>query len=151
MYCSNCGTQNTDSAQFCSGCGNPTTNQTVNSGIRTSGSGSNSSNPFVQFGRAFSKYVEFTGRARRKEYWLFTLVNSLINFFFLVAFSGDDSIIPYFLYCLATFLPSLAIGIRRMHDVGKSGWYYVIPLYNYILAGTDGNSGSNQYGPDPKA
>ena len=54
------------------------------------------------------------------------------------------------LYSLAVLLPSIAVGVRRMHDVGKSGWYILIPIYNFILAVTDGEQGANEYGPDPK-
>jgi len=54
------------------------------------------------------------------------------------------------LYSLAVIIPSIAVGVRRMHDVGKSGWYLLIPLYNLILACTDGDSGDNEYGSNPK-
>ena len=47
-------------------------------------------------------------------------------------------------------LPSIAVGIRRMHDVGKSGWFILIPIYNIILAATEGQAGGNEYGEDPK-
>lgn len=55
------------------------------------------------------------------------------------------------LFALAIAIPGLAVGIRRMHDVGKSGWYLLIPVYSFILAITEGEKGDNQYGPDPKA
>ena len=51
---------------------------------------------------------------------------------------------------LAFLIPSIAVGVRRMHDVGKSGWFLLIPIYNLILACTPGESGTNEYGPDPK-
>jgi uncharacterized membrane protein YhaH (DUF805 family) len=51
---------------------------------------------------------------------------------------------------LAIFIPSIAVGVRRMHDVGKSGWFLLIPIYNLILACTDGVQGDNEYGADPK-
>ncbi|MFT6243505.1 MAG: uncharacterized membrane protein YhaH (DUF805 family) [Salibacteraceae bacterium] len=54
------------------------------------------------------------------------------------------------IYSLAVFIPSLAVGIRRMHNVGKSGWYILIPIYNLILAVTEGDHGVNEYGADPK-
>ncbi len=53
-------------------------------------------------------------------------------------------------YDLVVIVPGIAVGVRRMHDVGKSGWYILIPIYNLILAFTDGNVGPNEYGPDPK-
>lgn len=53
-------------------------------------------------------------------------------------------------YSLAVLVPSIAVAVRRMHDVNKSGWFILIPIYNLILAVTEGDKGSNQYGPDPK-
>jgi uncharacterized membrane protein YhaH (DUF805 family) len=46
--------------------------------------------------------------------------------------------------------PSIAVAVRRMHDVGKSGWFVLIPIYNLVLAVTEGNKRTNEYGPDPK-
>ena len=54
------------------------------------------------------------------------------------------------IYRLGVIIPSIAVGIRRMHDVGKSGWFLLIPIYNFILAVSDGEVGENQYGSDPK-
>ena len=53
-------------------------------------------------------------------------------------------------FLLISFIPSLSAGVRRMHDVGKSGWYLLIPIYSLILAFTAGETGTNKYGPDPK-
>lgn len=97
------------------------------------------------------KYVDFNGRARRSECWFFYLFNSL--FAIIIALLGNYVSQPYFLniYFLGTLLPSLAVTVRRMHDVGKSGWYMLIPVYGFILAVTEGNNGDNAYGADPKA
>jgi uncharacterized membrane protein YhaH (DUF805 family) len=54
------------------------------------------------------------------------------------------------IYSLGVLIPSIAVGVRRMHDVGKSGWFLLIPIYNLILAVREGESGPNKYGPDPK-
>ena len=54
------------------------------------------------------------------------------------------------IYTLAVIVPSIAVQIRRIHDVGKSGWFILIPIYNLILVLTEGNKGTNEYGPDPK-
>jgi len=97
-------------------------------------------------------YANFKGRASRQEYWMFVL----FNFIFLIALSfievflfGLYSSILSDLYVLALLVPSIAVGIRRMHDTGKSGWFLLIPIYNLILAVTSGESGENQYGaPD---
>jgi uncharacterized membrane protein YhaH (DUF805 family) len=103
------------------------------------------------------KYAVFDGRARRAEYWYFVLFNIIIVIVLgiIEVMSGSatlsDQSILVRIYDLAVLIPSIAVGIRRMHDVNKSGWYLLIPLYNLILALTDGTKGDNQYGPDPKA
>ena len=100
----------------------------------------------------FENYANFEGRARRKEYWYFALLNFIISFalgFFLTLLSPTIGLAAN-LYSLAVFIPSIAVAIRRMHDVGKSGWYILIPIYNIILLATDGEKGTNEYGPDPK-
>jgi uncharacterized membrane protein YhaH (DUF805 family) len=101
--------------------------------------------------KVLQNYTGFTGRARRSEYWYFFLFNLIISLAlnFIGALSG-----MFFLgtiYSIAVLLPSLAVGVRRMHDVGKSGWFLLIPIYNFILALTEGEKGENQYGADPKA
>jgi len=55
------------------------------------------------------------------------------------------------IYVLAMLVPNIAVGVRRMHDVGKSGWFLLIPIYNLILACTEGAKGANENGADPKA
>ncbi|MBF0567754.1 MAG: DUF805 domain-containing protein [Nitrospirae bacterium] len=97
------------------------------------------------------KYAVFSGRARRKEYWMFVLFNFLI----IIALSVVGDILDFRLlssiYQLAVLVPSIAAGFRRVHDVGKSGWFLLIPIYNLILACTEGTKGDNKYGADPKA
>ena len=103
------------------------------------------------------KYAVFKGRARRREFWTFLLVNALLSYL-LAMFCGiaqsmfytdriDTSLVLALFYA-AVLLPSLAAGVRRMHDVGKSGWYLLVPLYNLYLACIAGDAGENQYGPD---
>ena len=96
------------------------------------------------------KYAEFKGRSRRSEYWYFTLFSVLIS----LALNGLDFAFhtEYIdsLYSLAVLIPGLAVGVRRMHDVNKSGWFILVPIYNLILACTEGTEGSNEYGRDPK-
>ena len=96
------------------------------------------------------KYTVFNGRARRSEYWYFVLFN--IIFQVILSIIGAQAGFPYLdtIYSLAVFLPSLAVGVRRMHDVNKSGWFLLIPLYNLYLACQDGTVGENGYGRDPK-
>lgn len=106
---------------------------------------------------ALKKYAVFNGRSRRKEFWMFFL----FDFIFVIVtmlldkvFGGQEFWIwggPIgFLYDLATFLPGIAVAVRRMHDIGKNGWFLLIPFYNIILTASEGTKGENKYGPDPK-
>ena len=112
----------------------------------------------------FENYANFSGRARRSEYWYFVLMNILL---LIVATVLDSTLginfspLPYgYLYllvALATLIPGIAVAVRRLHDVGKSGWFYFIVLipiiggiWLLILFATEGNSGDNDYGSDPK-
>lgn len=109
------------------------------------------------------KYAQFSGRARRKEYWMFTLFNVIISivlgFIDSVVFktsSGSTGILSL-LYMVAIFLPGLAVAIRRLHDTGRSGWWFLIafvPILGWIalliFMILDSQPGDNEYGPNPK-
>lgn len=95
--------------------------------------------------KVLQNYANFSGRARRAEYWNFQLITFILS---LVTRLLDDRL--YLIYVLALLVPSLAVGVRRMHDVNKSGWFLIIPIYNLILACTEGTQGDNDYGTDPK-
>jgi uncharacterized membrane protein YhaH (DUF805 family) len=103
------------------------------------------------FLEAFQKFNTFSGRARRSEYWYFFLFNVIIAF--VLGFVGGlmGTTVLSNIYTLAVLIPGIAVGVRRMHDVGKSGWFLLIPIYNLVLACTDGVNGDNEYGADPKA
>ncbi len=120
----------------------------------------------------FDNYANFEGRARRSEYWYFGLMNLLILIIpVIIMFTGigaGGGEGPLFfigagvlgLAGLALFLPSLAVAVRRLHDTGKSGWWYligVIPIVSYIggivllvFYCTDSQAGSNKWGHNPK-
>lgn len=103
-------------------------------------------------------YADFEGRARRKEFWMFFLVDLLAA---AVAEAIGQAIhLPALssLYGLATLLPYVAVGVRRLHDTGRSGWWMLIQLipligaiWLIVLLATAGNSGGNRYGSDPEA
>ena len=97
-------------------------------------------------------YANFNGRARRREYWLFFLANLIISFVlgFIAGLISPSLAMIANIYSLAVLLPSIAVAIRRMHDIGKSGWFILIPIYNIFLLATEGENGPNQYGADPK-
>lgn len=109
----------------------------------------------------FSKYAIFAGRARRSEYWwwiLFTVLLSVAVTLLgaLLPISGS-SVVLKFIMNVALFLPSLAVGIRRLHDIGKSGWWillFVIPVIGVIILliwfCRDSDAGENAYGARPK-
>jgi len=117
----------------------------------------------------FENYANFNGRARRSEYWYFVLANLLIVFSLMIlsailtGITGSGAVMTVFialivLYFILTFIPTLAVAVRRLHDTGKSGWYYFVQLIPGIggiwlmaLLCTDGDPGINQYGGDPKS
>ncbi|NCQ61210.1 MAG: DUF805 domain-containing protein [Myxococcales bacterium] len=101
--------------------------------------------------KALKNYARFDGRATRSEYWYFFLFNVIISFVLDVV--GGLIHVPIIgsLYSLAVLVPGIAVGVRRMHDVDKSGWFLLIPLYNLILAITAGTAGPNAFGADPQS
>lgn len=124
-----------------------------------------------------NNYANFTGRARRREYWMFALVNGIITLLLYLPalFMGFDPaststgemsapvnplayifIGLYGLYALAMLVPSLAVTARRLHDTGRSGWWQLInliPLGGLVLLFflvSDSQPGANKWGPNPK-
>ena len=108
--------------------------------------------------KVLQHYFDFEGRARRKEFWMFVLVNLFvaIGVGIIGSMFGIEQTLSG-LYSLAVFIPYLAVSVRRLHDTGRTGWWvliYLIPLLGalvllvfYVL---DGEPGENEYGPDPK-
>ena len=109
-------------------------------------------NAFEYFVKVYKNYANFEGRARRSEYWYYTLFYYIIAIvlIFVDQAIGSEIGIVGLVFALGSLIPSIAVGVRRMHDVGKSGWYLLIPIYNLVLACTNGNEGTNEYGYDPK-
>lgn len=106
---------------------------------------------------AFKNYVNFKGRARRKEYWMFVLFNFIVAFVLGIIDGLIGITVLSTIYSLAVIIPSLALCFRRLHDIGKSGaWILIglIPLVGEIILlvffCTDSQAGENQYGPNPK-
>ena len=108
-------------------------------------------------------YANFKGRARRKEYWMFVLSCVLLSFlaaigdsvFFGIGAEDPEAVLPTLLV-LALFLPSLSVTVRRLHDIGKSGWWLLIniipiigPIWSLVLMCSAGEHWENQYGPSP--
>jgi uncharacterized membrane protein YhaH (DUF805 family) len=110
------------------------------------------------------KYAEFNGRARRKEYWMFFLISTVISIILAVidSFTGtisEEAGLGLFsgIYALAVLIPGLSVTVRRLHDTDRSGWWILIGLIP-IIGGIallifmvlDSTPGGNQYGPNPK-
>ena len=92
----------------------------------------------------FQNYTNFKGRASRAEYWwwaLFTVIFILL----LSSINGSLGNLGSFV----TFLPSIAVAIRRVHDVDRAGWFILVPLYNLYLVLQSGDSAENRFGPPP--
>jgi uncharacterized membrane protein YhaH (DUF805 family) len=114
--------------------------------------------------QALKKYATFSGRARRREYWFYVLFYVII----IVVLSVIDGIIGMnmggagvgiltAIYILAVFLPTLAVLVRRLHDTGRSGWWFfiqLVPLVGFFILlyflVSDSQPGTNAYGPNPK-
>lgn len=104
------------------------------------------------------KYADFSGRSRRTEYWMFMLFNFIFAIIaVLLDYLLESPGIIYGLYGLATLIPGIAVLVRRLHDIGKSGlWFFIslIPIIGVfwllILLLTDSQAGNNDYGANPK-
>ena len=104
-------------------------------------------------------YANFEGRARRNEFWMFVLIASVIS---LGTFVVDGVLFPQKflitnLFLLAVLVPSVAVGVRRLHDTGRSGWWLLLTfafifglIALIILLALDSNIGDNDYGPSEK-
>jgi uncharacterized membrane protein YhaH (DUF805 family) len=114
----------------------------------------------------FRKYATFDGRARRAEYWYFALFNLIFSSVLGVldgivrSNSSSASTVGLLggLYSLAVLIPSIAVGVRRLHDTGRSGWWMLIgfipligAIWLLVYFVEEGTAGPNQYGADPKA
>ncbi|MFC4452253.1 DUF805 domain-containing protein [Deinococcus sonorensis] len=120
-------------------------------------------------------YATFTGRARRREYWMFSLINGIIIIllevllmvggFSMTGASADGSVSPIAwvgialmsVYTLGVLVPSLAVSVRRLHDTGRTGWLYLITLIPFVgslillvFLVQDSQPGDNKWGPNPK-
>ncbi|MBO4265736.1 MAG: DUF805 domain-containing protein [Lachnospiraceae bacterium] len=106
----------------------------------------------------FTQYVGFSGRARRSEYWYWTLCNCIISGVLSgLARNGGFFTVLSVIWSLAVLLPGLAVCVRRLHDIGKSGWWLLLALIPVVGAiilivffVKDSEPGENAYGPNPK-
>lgn len=103
------------------------------------------------------KYAEFNGRARRKEFWMFALINTVIGM--LLGGIGGALDIPVIanIYSLAVLIPTVAVSVRRLHDIGRTGWWVLIsfvPIIGFLVllffCASEGDPTTNIYGHNPK-
>ena len=102
---------------------------------------------------ALKNYAVFSGRSRRKAFWMFWLFDTI---FTIIAMGIDEKMgskagVLVLIYTLATIIPYIAVSIRRMHDTGHSGWWILFPVVNLFFLCRDSQLGENKYGPNPKA
>ena len=109
--------------------------------------------------KVLKKYGVFSGRAQRKEYWMFFLFNFIIAFVlgFVEGLAGGPGVLGS-LYGLAVLIPGIAVSVRRLHDTNRSGWWVLISVVPFIggfvlliFMMVDSQPGDNRYGPNPKA
>ncbi len=114
------------------------------------------------FLKCFHEYVTFSGRARRREYWMFVLFNIVFGIVLQIVDGVLVSVVGigglYLLYSLAVLLPGISVTVRRLHDIDKSGWWFwiaLVPVVGVIVLLVfeclEGTKGPNRFGPDPKA
>lgn len=103
-------------------------------------------------------YAGFSGRARRREYWIFALINLIIGILLTGVGRALGTSVLSTIYSLAVLIPGLAVGARRLHDTNRSGWLLLLGLIPFIgwlvliiFLVQDGTRGDNRFGPDPKA
>lgn len=114
--------------------------------------------------KCLKQYIDFSGRARRKEFWMFVLFNAIISVVLTIIDAAiglsDNKLgvgVLSSIYSLAVLIPSLAVSVRRLHDIGKSGWSFLIsiiplvgPIVMLIWFCKAGEQSSNEYGDNPK-
>jgi uncharacterized membrane protein YhaH (DUF805 family) len=109
----------------------------------------------ISYFSALRSYAVFHGRARRREFWMFTIVNIVVSIGLQLVVKSH---VPYLAYSLAVAIPMLAVTVRRLHDTSHSAWWLligVLPIVGqvvlFVLLVSRGEDGANRFGRDPKA
>ena len=89
----------------------------------------------------FIRYADFSGVSSRSQYWYFILSTTLAAIIAQIAFGDFGGN----LVSIITLLPTIAVAVRRMHDVGKSGWFILVPIYNLVLAVSPSKPATNNF------
>ena len=102
----------------------------------------------------YKKFFDFSGRASKSEYWWFQLYNAII--YVLTFIFQGDLVLLFSILIIVNLIPVYAVGVRRIHDSDKSGWFVLISLipliglYIFVLLLQDGSKGKNRFGAKPK-
>ncbi len=148
VFCKGCGKEIHESAPTCPHCGAP--QFTGAGGVPQNGVDKG----FFEYATMpFKRYADFSGRARRKEFWFFILGYVLVGFVLgiLSAISSTLGGILTAVFYLGVMVPYLAVAVRRMHDTDRSGWWVIVPIANLVFACMEGQRSANRFGTDPKA
>jgi uncharacterized membrane protein YhaH (DUF805 family) len=149
VFCRGCGAEIHSTAPMCPKCGAP--QQPVQAARLNYGFGGS-------IALCFNRYVQFSGRSPRAEYWYFALFTTLISVGASIvdAIGLNGSPVLATIANLAFFLPSLSVFVRRLHDVDRSGWWFLlalIPLIGWVILlvwlVSSGTRGANRFGPNP--
>lgn len=135
VYCRGCGKEIHETALTCPHCGAPQNVAMPKDSGSTHSDISGSSTSGNEYIGALKKYAVFSGRATRKEYWMFVLYNFLVSFVLglVDGIIGSENGAVSTIYSLALFIPSIAVGVRRMHDTNRSGWWLLVPIANLVF------------------
>jgi hypothetical protein len=139
VFCRGCGKEMHESALACPHCGAPQSALAVGGNARESES-------FLQLTlQPLKKYADFQGRARRKEYWYFFLICAVLG-----GLLSAINTSLYAIFWLGALIPSIAVGVRRLHDTDRSGWWLIVPIVGFVFLCLDGQPVPNRFGPNPK-
>jgi len=139
MFCATCGTQSTDDSQFCANCGNSTSFQAspnVNDTSSNASTPPTEISPIEAYKRFWINYLNIEGLATRPEYWWVVLIHFGISIVIGIMESFIGFPILSTIYMLAVLIPNITLFIRRMHDIGKSGWNWfwaLLPIVGWII------------------
>jgi len=145
VFCRACGNKVHETALACPGCGalQNTIARVISSGAKRG---------FWELAlQPLHRYADFKGRASRTEYWGFVLFCLCAGA--IVGFIGGLTQISWLinLLSLATLVPSIAVGVRRMHDTDRSGWWILVPIVSFVFTCIDSQPGPNRFGACPKS
>lgn len=151
VLCSGCSKEIHDLAIVCPQCGAKQSNPySVGSASFTMNSSYKKYGFFDWFLKPMKQYAVFSGRTTRQEYWMFFLLSVIIAVAIGVIAGITRASWLSDLYTLAVFVPGIAIGVRRMHDTDRSGWWLIVPIAGFVFLLFASQPETNRFGPGRK-